>query len=249
MHLDLTTFILELINFAVLVWILNRFLFRPVMAVMDKRRADIRNELEEAKRLRDEADGMCAQYEGRLEDWNKEKDAAYAELSKELSAEREKGMAAVRTTAEEEAQRIAAAEEKKRSDWQRAIEQRALQQGGVFAAKFLERMAGPELDEKMTEIFLSDLGGWTDDRRNDLVSAAKSMGGAVTVTTARQLDDAVKYEFEKTLAQNLGTELAFAYEQDPSVLSGLRISVGPWVIKADIASELAFFTNGTSHGD
>ena len=39
MELDWTTFILEIINFLVLVWILHRFLYQPVMNVIAQRRA------------------------------------------------------------------------------------------------------------------------------------------------------------------------------------------------------------------
>ena len=37
MQLDLTSFLLELVNFAVLVWILHRFLYKPVLAAIDRR--------------------------------------------------------------------------------------------------------------------------------------------------------------------------------------------------------------------
>ena len=52
MELDWTTFILELVNFVVLVWILNRFLYRPVMNVIDQRKAAIQRTLAEAETTR-----------------------------------------------------------------------------------------------------------------------------------------------------------------------------------------------------
>ena len=41
MELDWTTFILELINFLVLIWLLNRFLYKPVMKVIAQRKTTI----------------------------------------------------------------------------------------------------------------------------------------------------------------------------------------------------------------
>ena len=49
MELDWTTFALEIINFLVLVWMLKRFLYRPVLATLAERRAGIERTLAEAR--------------------------------------------------------------------------------------------------------------------------------------------------------------------------------------------------------
>ena len=37
MGLDTTTFVLEIVNFLILLWLLNRFLYRPVQAAIARR--------------------------------------------------------------------------------------------------------------------------------------------------------------------------------------------------------------------
>ena len=49
MELDWTTFALEIINFLALIWILKRFLYRPVLATLGQRRAGIEATLNEAR--------------------------------------------------------------------------------------------------------------------------------------------------------------------------------------------------------
>ena len=66
MQLDLTSFILELINFAVLVWILHRFLYRPVLAAIDRRRSAVEHTLSEAKAAREQAAAARSEVETRL---------------------------------------------------------------------------------------------------------------------------------------------------------------------------------------
>ena len=39
MQFDWTTFVLEVLNFLVLLWILKRFLYQPVLDVLDARQA------------------------------------------------------------------------------------------------------------------------------------------------------------------------------------------------------------------
>jgi F-type H+-transporting ATPase subunit b len=64
-----TTFVLEIINFLVLIWILKRFLFKPVKAVVSQRQADIDKQLLESQRLNDESAALKDEYENRLVNW------------------------------------------------------------------------------------------------------------------------------------------------------------------------------------
>ena len=58
MALDWMTFVLELINFLVLIWILNRFLYRPLMNVIAQRKAAIHKTLSDAEVTRSAAQAL-----------------------------------------------------------------------------------------------------------------------------------------------------------------------------------------------
>ena len=73
MELNWSTFLLEIINFLVLVWILKRFLYRPVLSVLDKRRKSIEESLNEATNRHTQAIALEQQYKQRLEEWALEK--------------------------------------------------------------------------------------------------------------------------------------------------------------------------------
>ena len=48
MQFNWSTFVLEIINFVVLVWILKHFLYRPVLSLLEKRREKIEQSLSAA---------------------------------------------------------------------------------------------------------------------------------------------------------------------------------------------------------
>ncbi|HEV2548820.1 MAG TPA: hypothetical protein VGU20_15870 [Stellaceae bacterium] len=60
MHFDWSTFALQAINFAVLVWLLNRFLYKPVLGVIEARRVDVEREYERAKNVEEAAKARLA---------------------------------------------------------------------------------------------------------------------------------------------------------------------------------------------
>src|SRR4030067_938911 len=72
-----------------LVWILTRFLYPPILGVIDWRRDGIEKTLADARRIEAEATEIRRQNERHLAEWGEEKDAAQAGLLGELAGERE----------------------------------------------------------------------------------------------------------------------------------------------------------------
>ncbi|MFW2410409.1 hypothetical protein ACN4GS_22105, partial [Burkholderia pseudomallei] len=59
MRIDWSTLALQTVNVVVLVWLLSRFLFRPVSDIIAKRQAAARKLIDDASRERDAAHAEC----------------------------------------------------------------------------------------------------------------------------------------------------------------------------------------------
>jgi hypothetical protein len=64
MHFDWSTLALQTVNFAVLVWLLHRFLYRPVLRMVDARRAEIEKQYDSARATEAQARERLAAIEG-----------------------------------------------------------------------------------------------------------------------------------------------------------------------------------------
>lgn len=60
------TFIAQICNLFIQMYLIKRFLFKPINAVLEKRRAMAQAQLEDAKRAKEEAETMKADYEGNM---------------------------------------------------------------------------------------------------------------------------------------------------------------------------------------
>ena len=78
MGFDLVTFFAQIVNLFVLVWLLKRFLYRPILAVIEKRQQEIRDKVQAAEEIR-------LQSEKERKKWEAEKNAYESEHQKELS--------------------------------------------------------------------------------------------------------------------------------------------------------------------
>jgi F-type H+-transporting ATPase subunit b len=241
LELNWSTFVLEIINFLILVWILKRFFYQPVLDVIARRRDGIEKTRANAKKLQDEAQELRSQYENRLAGWDRERRAAREQLAEEIEAERAQRLQTLASDLAQERERSAVVEQRRLENLRRQLEQTALTQGAQFAARLLSLAAGPPLQEILLDLLLQQLETLPAARLAELRSSTGTAPEGIRVTSALPLDAAMRKRLEQSLGTCLGAPLPFQYQQDPELLAGVRITVGAWVLHANVKDELAGF--------
>jgi F-type H+-transporting ATPase subunit b len=240
-ELSWSTFLLEIINFLVLVWILKRFLYKPVLNVIAQRRAGIESQLAEARHLHEDADTLKTEYENRLTDWDSERQQARDSLAQELNEERVRQLEMLQTALTEEREKTQVAESRRRAEEAREVEQRALQLSAQFATRLLAQTAGPELERRLVELLLDGLSGLTTEQISELKTQWGEPPEAIMVASAYPLPEDQQQRLEKTLNGVTGLAVPVRYAQDPELLAGLHITIGAWALHANIRDELKGF--------
>ncbi|MCG6967729.1 MAG: F0F1 ATP synthase subunit delta [Chromatiaceae bacterium] len=248
MELSWSTFVLEIINFLVLVWILKRFLYRPVLEVIARRRAGIEKTLADAKALHADAEGLQQQYEGRLADWERERQQARATLARELDAERARRLAELQGALQTERDKAQAADAHRQADAQRKMEQTALAQGARFATRLLQLAAGADTEARLIDLAIGELQDLPDDRISALHNSYGKMPGAILVSSAFAIPDAQRARLEQALRQIIPSDIALQFRQDGALLAGVHIAVGTWALGLNLRDELAGFAE-LSHAE
>lgn len=75
-------FFAQIINFLILLFILGKFAYKPLMKVLDERRERVANDLETAEKTRVEAEALKAQYSKQLADAREEANAILDKANK-----------------------------------------------------------------------------------------------------------------------------------------------------------------------
>lgn len=247
MDFDWSTFFIEIINFLILVWILKRFLYHPILGVVAKRRAGIETAMADARRIEAEAGELKGQSQRELARWKEDKEAAQAHLREELAAERERLMAELETAVAEERERRRVLDERQQRDFKRAVEEQGIAQGAAFSARLLSRVAGPELETRLYALLLEDLRGLRAEDKRAVADAAATPGLQPKVQSAFALDAGKRAELEQVLADVVGKALPIEYRENPELVAGFQVSIGPWILHANLRDELKFFSGALRH--
>lgn len=248
MEFDWTTFALEALNFLVLVWLLKRFFYRPVLAVIEARRAATSKTIADAEAVRREAEGLKSEYVAHLAAVDGDRAAAKAGLDEEIAAERVRRLAALMAEIADERKRREALEAREKSELERDLQRQAVAIAARFAARFLDRLAGPELDAKLVDLALDELDAQPAERLEALRAALRDPAVSVKVVTAHPLDAARRATFAGALDKMAGRPLEPDFIEDAMLKAGVCIMAGSWVLMANLRDELGFFAGTFDHG-
>lgn len=246
MSFDWSTFILEVVNFLVLVWLLKRFLYRPVLSILERRQREVQKTLEDAQAARGQAQQMQAGFEARGAQWDQELARRRQVLDDEIAQQRRQRLLALDAELLDERKRRAALLAREQETLDAALEARATAQATRFAALLLQRLSGPELQHRIVGALLEDLAGLPTPRRDDL-RAAMSASPDVVVASAVALAEDDRSLLEDALRAIAVGTVAPRYELDPELLSGARINIGSWELEASLGGELHAFAALTEH--
>lgn len=249
MAFDWWTFALQVVNFAILVWLLNRFLYKPVLRIVDARRADVDAQLQKATKIESDAKAQLASLEAARASIAAERDAAL----KAAADTADKLAAARRADAERDAQTLLDAARKtvaqERDQAFGEARKMALDLGLDVARKlFAEIPADLRAQTWLTRIE-TELAALSPARRGELVSGLRS-GATLRVVTASPLPSDAQALWQSHLKQALGDDISMAFEIDAELIAGAELHFPAAVFKLSWRDALARIETGLdTHGD
>lgn len=247
MELSWPTFFLEIINFLVLVWILKRFLYKPILQTIAQRRAVIEKNLADAQARQGEAEALEQQFQKRLADWESEKEKLRVGVTEEIAARRAQLLAALGDSLKQERDKARVLEERRLNELRSNAEAAGIAAGVQFTARLLDRAAGPELEAKLIALTLEDLKTLPAGQIENLRAACGRAGLQIKVTSAFALGASQRDAIEQELKKLTQDGVSVQFSEESRLRAGLQISIGAWVLRANLADELEFFAHGIAH--
>ena len=241
MEFNTTTFILEILNFLILIWILQRLLYKPVLEMIAKRKQTIDQSLEETKKLRQDAEELRGQYESRQQLWQQEKAVAQAAFRQELEAERRVQIDQLNQELEQIREKEKIHSARQQEEFKQQIEKQALENGAHFAALLLCQAAGSELEQRLIMLFL-DRSSNLKEKNNPFNTALNHQKPeTVKITSAYPISDDLRRQLEQQISRLIFHPVSFHYSEDSALIAGIRLDIGAWVMHLNIEHELQGF--------
>jgi len=95
---------------------------------------------------------------------------------------------------------------------------------------------------------LEDLAKLSEDQVQALKGAAQDAGSTIKVTSTFPLGAPQRDALVRGIADAADTQVIGEFHEDPTLLAGIRISIGPWMLRANVRDELAWFSEAARRG-
>jgi F-type H+-transporting ATPase subunit b len=234
------TLIAQIINIAILVFLLRRFLYKPVRKILSKRREKVRKDMEDASLAKEEAESSRSAYEERLKKAESEAEALQAEAREKARKEIEASGAVARQAAEEERSRIMDALERERREAETAMRERELDVALDLSKRILQGTAGPALSASFVAELAERVRGLSPEELPALPATAGEGASPPPVLLRISHDpgpetiEAVRDAFRERLGSPVDVKVETARE----LLCGAEAEFESLVVKNHLAQRL-----------
>lgn len=222
MAIDWITVSAQIINFLILVWLLKRFLYQPVMRAVTRREQRIAEQLNEAETRAQRADEHALQYQAQIEKFEQQREGLIAKARQEIEQNKRRML----DEAREEVNRI-------REQWQQQIDlekeaflnqfrQHAADVIQMLARKALADLANTSLEEQIIHSFIHRLK--TLDRES--LTMLADISEPMQIVTTFKLDETLRTHTTRAIQEYFPQTIDVEYSESSGLLCGIECTIG-----------------------
>jgi F-type H+-transporting ATPase subunit b len=227
-QIDWLTVAAQIVNFLVLVWLLQRFLYRPIASAMRRREERIERRLAEAAAVREAAEDAAEELkrkEARLEARRAEILDAAREEARALEARLE---ADLRAEMEERRETWHAHLAEERAAFVASLRRQAGQRILEITERILAEYAGADVTDRVVATFTDRLRALEPEMRAKMSEAAAHGGEPAVVHTGAAIGSAARGRITRAIHEILSADVEVEYREDPDMVLGIRLTLGDY---------------------
>jgi F-type H+-transporting ATPase subunit b len=246
MLIDWFTVGAQALNFIILVWLMQRFLYKPVLQAIDAREKKIAAELADAAAKEAEAQKQRDEFQKKNEELDQQRAALLKKATEDASVERHRLFDEARKAADASSDKRQEALRNDAQNLNRAISRRAQQEVFAIARKALADLSTTTLEERMAEVFVRRVREMDGPAKATLADAIKKGPDPVVVRSAFELPAEQRAAIEDALKRTFSADARVRFETAPELVSGIDLAASGYKVGWSIADYLGALEKGVA---
>ena len=246
MLIDWFTVAAQVINFLILVWLLKRFLYRPILDAIDAREERIAAELADADATRAEARKERDELQRRNAAFEQQRATLLSQATDEAKAERQRLLDEARQAADTLSAKRMQTLSNDSHQLNQAIRRRTQAEVFAIARKALTDLAAASLEERMAEVFIRRLRALDGRAKEGFAKALAGSSEPALVRSAFDLPAEQRAAVQAALNEAFSSEILVKFETAPALVSGIELSTNGQKLAWSIADYLAELEQGVT---
>lgn len=239
MLVDWFTIVAQALNFLILVWLMKRFLYKPILHAIDAREKRIATELADADMKKAEAKKERDEFQRKNEDFDQQRAALLKKATDEAKTEHQRLLDEARKEAEILTAKQQETLRNEAHNLDQAIARRTQQEVFAIARKALTDLATTSLEERLTEVFTRRLREMDGKSKEHFAEALKRSSEPALVRSAFDLPEEQRAAIQNALNETFSAEIHLRFETAPELVSGIELATHGQKVAWSIADYLA----------
>lgn len=240
MLIDWFTVFAQVLNFLILVWLLKRFLYKPILNAIDAREERIAAELADAATMKTGAQKERETFQQKNETFDRERNDVLGKMRGEVDVERQRLLDEARQAADALRVKHEEALNREQHRLNDEIMRRTREEVFAIAKKTLADLAETSLEARMCSVFTRRLRALAGAEKESFEKAIKTASEPVRVRSAFDLPDEQRSAIQQALNETFSTDSPIQFETVPDVICGIELVVNgqkfAWSIDDYLAS-------------
>ncbi|MFZ7127628.1 MAG: F0F1 ATP synthase subunit delta [Desulfobacterales bacterium] len=238
MLIDWFTIAAQALNFLILIWLMKRFLYKPILHAIDAREQRIAKELADAGEKMAEAQKEREAFKRKNKEFDLQRDALLSQATQEAEAERQRLLAEARQAVEVLHAKQRDAMEREQQILKDEITRRTREEVFAIARKTLTDLAGTSLEERISDVFRRRLRELDGEAKEGFARILKKSSDPVFVRSAFELPSEQRAAIQHALDETFSAEIHVLFETVPDVISGIELTANGRKVAWSIADYL-----------
>jgi len=224
MLIDWFTVAAQLVNFLILVWLLKRFLFKPITNAIDAREKRIATELAAADAKKTDAEKEHVEFEKKNKDFDQQRGALMSKATEDAKAEHARLFDQARKDADSLRAGQATALRDDQNRLGSEITRLAAEQVFDIARKTLSDLATVSLEERIGEVFTRRLRALSEKDKQSLGVALKTSAEAAWVRSTFDLPAEQKAAIQNALNETFSAVIRIQFQTKIDTICGIELT-------------------------
>ena len=239
MLIDWFTVGAQVLNFLILVWLLKRFLYKPILNAIDAREKAIATELSNADTKKTDAQKEHDEYQEKSQAFDKERGGLLDKAKQDAQSEHDRLIGEAKKDSEDVRAKEAGALQNDQARLRAEITH--LSQTEVFAItrKALGDLATVSLEERMGEVFTRRLYDMDGKSKDTMGQALRASTAPVLIRSVFEMPEQQKSAIRNAVNETFSIDAHLQFETAGDSICGIELSANGQKIGWSIAEYLA----------
>jgi F-type H+-transporting ATPase subunit b len=238
MEVNWFTVIAQVINFFIFVWLLKKFLYKPVLKAIDDRENLISSQIEDAKLIKTNAIKVQEEFNQKVETFELEKKDIMDQAIVEAEKERNRILEQTRTETNLQLTKRKSTLKEMQDIAEKSLSSKISEEVFKLVRKTLADLASTDLETQIVYKFIKKIHDLSQAEKQKFLDAFEDTSNSIVVQSSFDLNLPLRNEIENTIKKLSPNEIKFQFRVKPELISGIELILNGYKVSWNVSDYL-----------